>query len=287
MQTSRSRNDNDEDPDEIRPLINEEPQDVEIEKNPPLNQSAPVFDVGVKVDVPHDVVEPLLQQEEAVAETPSGNIVTRASLSLFRMIVGGDEKKISNTDTIFHLLKGNVGTGILAMPDAIKNSGIVVGSVGLVLMSVICIHCMHLLVRANNRLKALGRLPEGKEVLTYPDIMELTVRDRFPRWSNAARNAITIFLCLTQFGFCCVYFVFVSKNLQLVCNHHLGELDYHWYMLIVLPLVVMICSLRDLKNLSILSVVANILQLTALGLMFVYLCRDLPPTWNRKMVANL
>ena len=184
-------------------------------------------------------------------------------------------------------LQGNIGTGILAMPDAIKNSGIVVGSVGLVLMSVICIHCMHLLVRANNRLKALGRLPEGKEVLTYPDIMELTVRDRFPRWSNAARNAITIFLCLTQFGFCCVYFVFVSKNLQLVCNHHLGELDYHWYMLIVLPLVVMICSLRDLKNLSILSVVANILQLTALGLMFVYLCRDLPPTWNRKMVANL
>ena len=56
------------------------------------------------------------------------------------------DHKISNTDTIIHLLKGNLGTGILAMPDAIKNSGIVVGNLGLVVMGVICVHCMHLLV---------------------------------------------------------------------------------------------------------------------------------------------
>ena len=41
-----------------------------------------------------------------------------------------DRPKISNVDTIIHMLKGNVGTGILAMPDAIKNSGIVVGNIG-------------------------------------------------------------------------------------------------------------------------------------------------------------
>ena len=41
------------------------------------------------------------------------------------------QPKISNTDTIIHLLKGNVGTGILAMPDAIKNSGLIVGNVGI------------------------------------------------------------------------------------------------------------------------------------------------------------
>ena len=54
--------------------------------------------------------------------------------------------KISNTEVIIHMLKGNIGTGILAMPDAIKNSGIVVGNLGLVVMGVICVHCMHLLV---------------------------------------------------------------------------------------------------------------------------------------------
>ena len=44
---------------------------------------------------------------------------------------GRSQPKISNTDTIIHLLKGNVGTGILAMPDAIKNSGLIVGNVGI------------------------------------------------------------------------------------------------------------------------------------------------------------
>ena len=74
---------------------------------------------------------------------------------------------ISNTDTIIHLLKGNIGTGILAMPDAIKNSGLLVGNIGeaprhlkhfktlfsgLVFMASICIHCMHLLVNNSQEL---------------------------------------------------------------------------------------------------------------------------------------
>jgi proton-coupled amino acid transporter len=82
-------------------------------------------------------------------------------------------------------LKGNIGTGILAMPDAIKNSGLLVGSLGLVLMSVVCVHCMHMLVRANHRLKAMGRFPEGKDALTYSDVVELSFREA--PWQRARK----------------------------------------------------------------------------------------------------
>ena len=40
------------------------------------------------------------------------------------------QSKLSNTETFIHLLKGFIGTGILAMADAIKNSGLIAGNVG-------------------------------------------------------------------------------------------------------------------------------------------------------------
>jgi len=51
-----------------------------------------------------------------------------------------------NFDTMVHLLKGNIGTGILAMPDAFRNSGWVVGLVCTALLGAVCTHCMHMLV---------------------------------------------------------------------------------------------------------------------------------------------
>lgn len=50
-------------------------------------------------------------------------------------------KLYRNCETMVHLLKGNIGTGIFAMPDAFKNAGLLVGSIGVPIMAVICVHC--------------------------------------------------------------------------------------------------------------------------------------------------
>jgi proton-coupled amino acid transporter len=50
-----------------------------------------------------------------------------------------------NLDTMFHLLKGIIGTGILAMQDAFKNAGLAAGTIGTLLMDIICTHCMHMM----------------------------------------------------------------------------------------------------------------------------------------------
>ena len=78
--------------------------------------------------------------------------------------------KISNTEVIIHMLKGNIGTGILAMPDAIKNSGIVVGNLGLVVMGVICVHCMHLLV-INSQADMYAMFDDVRNVLQYSAVI--------------------------------------------------------------------------------------------------------------------
>lgn len=59
----------------------------------------------------------------------------------------------TNTATMMHLLKGNIGTGILAMPSAFANAGLLVGTVGIPIMGFIAIHCMHLLVKCQTKLR--------------------------------------------------------------------------------------------------------------------------------------
>lgn len=54
------------------------------------------------------------------------------------------EHPTSNFDTLIHLLKGNIGTGILAMPDAYKNAGLVLGKC-LLLYLYTNIDCLYLI----------------------------------------------------------------------------------------------------------------------------------------------
>jgi len=195
--------------------------------------------------------------------------------------------KISNTDTIIHMLKGNIGTGILAMPDAIKNSGLLVGNIGLVLMATICVHCMHILVSSSQELCRRTNVP----FLSYSDVASscfaTSSNPKLQRYSGAARIVIDCFLCITQLGFCCVYFVFVSQNLQQVLNPYFGDLDYRVYMSILLLPMLLLVSIRNLKYLSPVSMLANLLQFIGLGIIFYYLLQDIPAVSERKLFASM
>ena len=44
------------------------------------------------------------------------------------------------------MLKGSLGAGVLAMPMAFKNGGLVFGLVGTIIVGLICTHCVQMLV---------------------------------------------------------------------------------------------------------------------------------------------
>lgn len=52
----------------------------------------------------------------------------------------------SDLDTLIHLLKGSLGSGILAMPMAFKNAGLTFGVVATFAIGFICTYCVHILV---------------------------------------------------------------------------------------------------------------------------------------------
>lgn len=82
------------------------------------------------------------------------------------------EHPTSNFDTMVHLLKGNIGTGILAMPDAFRNAGWVIGLFGTMIMGGICTHCMHMLVGCAHELCWRTQKPS----LNFSEVVEYSFK---------------------------------------------------------------------------------------------------------------
>lgn len=131
---------------------------------------------------------------------------------------------------------------------------------------------------------------------------------RLRRYAYVAGQSISAFLLITQFGFCCVYALFVSENLRqvhikLLRKHELLigvhfqvisglskskiDLDVHIYMIALLPLMIILNYVKSLKHLAIASAIANLLQCTGLVIVFYNLLQDLPNTWERPSFVDI
>lgn len=86
----------------------------------------------------------------------------------------------SNTETLIHLLKGSLGTGILAMPQAFYYAGYVSGFINTILIGALCTYCLHILVQAQYAICKRKRLP----ILSYPISMKIALEEGPPslRW---------------------------------------------------------------------------------------------------------
>ena len=73
--------------------------------------------------------------------------------------------------TIIHMVKGNIGAGILALPRAVSLAGLWVGSIGIAFLSLFCITCMHLIVDSADRLATKA----GRSYMSYADVAEFTL----------------------------------------------------------------------------------------------------------------
>ncbi|KAI8430462.1 hypothetical protein MSG28_000731 [Choristoneura fumiferana] len=172
-------------------------------------------------------------------------------------------------ETLVHLLKCSLGTGILAMPQAFARSGLVTGILATVIVGIIVTYCLHVLVRSQYDICKRLRVP----LLTYPESMSAALAAGPPSLRALARPAalaVDIFLVVYQLGICCVYIVFIAENIKtMVDPYYTIAIEIH--MLIVLGPLIAINCIRNLKKLAPLSTLANLITFVGLAVVVYYL----------------
>ncbi|XP_015588620.1 proton-coupled amino acid transporter-like protein CG1139 [Cephus cinctus] len=192
----------------------------------------------------------------------------------------------TNAETLIHLLKGSLGTGILAMPNAFSNSGLVTGVIATILIGILCTYCLHVLVKSQYTLCKRLKVP----ILSYPMSMKYALEQGPPciKWfAPYAPGVVDGFLIAYQLGICCVYIVFIATNIKQVADNYKLEANIQIHMLILLIPLTLINYIRNLKLLAPFSTLANIITFVGLAMILSYVFDDLPPLSDRQMFGSL
>ncbi|CAH2215762.1 jg386 [Pararge aegeria aegeria] len=83
------------------------------------------------------------------------------------------ESNTSSFGALAHLLKASLGSGILAMPLAFKNAGLVVGVFATIIIGFVCAHVIHVLVKTSQQLCVEIKKPS----LGYADTCDLVFQN--------------------------------------------------------------------------------------------------------------
>jgi hypothetical protein len=174
--------------------------------------TSPIIDNQQKYDATSDQVT-VLDIGEETSETPVKTNVTPVTTK--------PVKGTSDEETMMHVIKANIGTGVLAMPLAFKNAGYLLAGISLWFMGLIAVHCMHILLNCYNKV-----MPEHKDLkdanVGYEDVVYFVLKKKMSpdsKWPKVFKEIVSAFLIFAQLGFCCVYVVFISENILQVTKN--------------------------------------------------------------------
>lgn len=241
-----------------------------------------------------DVAPPTIQKEpkavpatlkKELAPTPSTDTKRDSEISYdpYEHRSAEPAELESNLQAFMNLLKGVLGTGILALPFAFKYSGYIEGIIALLVLGLLSAHSTILMF------KSQYIVCKRKEIsfLSYPDTFGYSF-EYGPKWlrclSKHGSCVCLTFITVYQTGLICIYYLFLIENLKLVVKMwHPNEWSTVAYGAMILIPVLAIMCVRDLRRLATLSLVANLCIFTAVIIIVVAMAKDgLPDIGDRK-----
>lgn len=143
-----------------------------------------------------------------------------------------------------------VGAGVLGLPYAFRRSGLVQGTIVMVIIATLNLHCMLLLVKCKKKLEATTG------VVTYNEVASHVL-------GKAGQRIVEVLLILSQSGFCVAYLVFIAQNLAPMTGYR-----GFYFILGACPVVVALAMLRGVRALAPFSLVAD--AANVLGIVVVF-----------------
>ncbi|KAJ5090736.1 hypothetical protein N7532_009420 [Penicillium argentinense] len=159
----------------------------------------------------------------------------------------------TTTGAVMLLLKSFVGTGILFLPRAFLNGGMLFSS--MVLLGVSCLSYYAFILLVNTRMKIEGSFGDIGGIL----------------YGKHMRRIILGSIVLSQLGFVSAYIVFVSQNLQafvLAVSKCKSFIDIKFMVVMQLVIFLPLSLIRDISKLGFTALIADAFIL--LGLLYIY-----------------
>lgn len=208
----------------------------------------------------HFAGEELEEEEDGSEEADEGEQEERVTpTERTSLVPGGRQRRkhgkqgtASATKAVMLLLKSFVGTGVLFLPKAFSNGGVLFSTTVLMFVSLVSYWCFLLLIWSK----------EKTGVTSFGDIGGQL-------YGPFMRDLILASIVLSQIGFAAAYIVFVSENLQafiLAISDHIVSIEklIFFQMVTFLPL----SMIRDIAKLSGTALIADFFIL--LGLLYLY-----------------
>ncbi|XP_065213445.1 proton-coupled amino acid transporter-like protein pathetic isoform X2 [Planococcus citri] len=203
-----------------------------------------------------------------------------------------DERRLKNPttdmETMTHLLKASLGSGILSMPYAFKCAGLSMGLLATVLTAFICTYCSYILVKCAHSLYFRVKI----HTMSYADVAEVAFANgpaAVRPYSKFSRVMVMIALFVSYFGAVSCYTVIAGENFQEVIEHYTKvNINIRYYIASVLPILLPLAFIPNLKALVPFSFAANVLIVLGLGITVYFLIfgtaqevaiRYLPEKW--------
>ncbi|XP_041972910.1 proton-coupled amino acid transporter-like protein pathetic [Aricia agestis] len=175
----------------------------------------------------------------------------------------------STVGSFFNLLKSSLGSGLLAMPAALKHTGLIPGSLGTVLVAVVATHCVHILVETSRDISRECRVAS----LNYTETCERVFKHgpkKLRTYTQFVRHFVDYAMAGVCLGGTSVYVIFIASSLKNICDSAFPDHKYsvELYCLGLLLPLVLLNQIRHLKYLVPFSILANL----CLVVIFVITC---------------